>query len=135
MSIKKLFAEHKIVIPDSLTEQELQKAINAEIAKQEQIKQEAIQRCRLKENAILQSAMERLTAYIKADLEKRDLLNGCNITFTAEFGQFGLKVTSRGNTVLTDKTYFVNSDGLFSSIQETCNTPYDFRQARKLHGM
>ena len=131
MSLIKLFKEHGVTIPSSITEEQLNKAILAEIAERENEKLAAIELCRKKELAILHSAMERITANIKFDLQKRDLLNGTNITFKAEFGQYGLKVTCVGNSILTGKVYYVNSDGIVSDKQETCELPYDFRQARK----
>lgn len=131
MSLKQLFKEHNVNLPDSISEDALKKAILEEIEKKNQAKIAALELCRKKELAILQSAMERLTSNIKQDLQKRDLLNGTNITFNATFGQYGLTVTAKGNSVLTKKDWFINSDGIFSDKQEKCQLPYDFRQARK----
>lgn len=132
MNLKKLFREHGVNIPETISEEELQKAVLAEIAEKEKEKNEAIFLAKKKELAVLQSAMERLTNIIRQDLEKRDLLNGTKITFVAEFGQYGLKVVSKGNSVLTNQDYYVHSDGTFSKFEKKSNLPYDFRQARKL---
>lgn len=125
--IKKLFREHGVKIPETLSDKEVLSMLKKHLKEEEEKQKEAYKLAKTREYNVFASAMERIVQNIKTDLEKRDLLNGTKITVNVEFGEFGLVVTAKGTPVLNKREYYVNSNGQFSNVKETANTPFDFR--------